>query len=80
LRPPRRRGPLPRLLLQLRNALIYVLLAAGLITALLARWVDTAVILGVVAINAVIGFIQEGKRSGPWRRYAACYTRPWRKL
>jgi hypothetical protein len=28
---------------------------------LLAHWVDTGVILGVVVLNAVIGFIQEGK-------------------
>ena len=41
--------------------LIYVLLAAGLVTVLLAEWVDSGVIFGVVIINAVIGFIQEGK-------------------
>ena len=29
--------------------------------AALAHWVDTAVILGVVGINAVLGFLQEGK-------------------
>jgi magnesium-transporting ATPase (P-type) len=38
-----------------------VLLAASVVTAALAHWVDTAVIVGVVVINAVIGFIQEGK-------------------
>ena len=32
-----------------------------LITALLGHWLDTSVILGVVVINAFIGFIQEGK-------------------
>jgi magnesium-transporting ATPase (P-type) len=41
--------------------LIYVLLAASAVTAVLAHWVDTAVIVGVVVINAAIGFIQEGK-------------------
>jgi len=59
--PPKRRGPLLRFLLQFHNVLIYVLLAAAGVTALLAHWVDTAVIVGVVVINAVIGFIQEGK-------------------
>ncbi len=58
---PRRRGPLVRFLLQFHNVLIYVLLVASVITALLGHWVDFAVILGVVVINALIGFIQEGK-------------------
>ena len=61
LTPPHRRGPLMRFLLQFHNVLIYVLLAAAAVTALLAHWVDTAVIVGVVVINAIIGFIQEGK-------------------
>ncbi|MDZ4201098.1 MAG: cation-transporting P-type ATPase [Gallionella sp.] len=61
LTPAQRRGPLMRFLLQFHNVLIYVLLAAAGVTALLAHWVDTAVIVGVVVINAIIGFIQEGK-------------------
>jgi magnesium-transporting ATPase (P-type) len=61
LTPPSRRGPLRRFLLQFHNMLIYVLLAAASVTALLAHWVDTAVIVGVVVINSIIGFIQEGK-------------------
>ena len=61
LTPPKRRGPLLRFLLQFHNVLIYVLLASAAVTALLAHWVDTSVILGVVVINAIIGFIQEGK-------------------
>jgi magnesium-transporting ATPase (P-type) len=59
--PPRRRGPVKRFLTQFHNVLIYVLLAAALVTAALGHWVDTGVILGVVVINAVIGFLQEGK-------------------
>lgn len=50
-----------RLLAQFHNVLIYVLLVAAFITALMAHWIDTGVILGVVFINAFIGFIQEGK-------------------
>ena len=61
LTPANRRGPLLRFLLQFHNVLIYVLLAAACVTALLAHWVDTGVIIGVVFINAVIGFLQEGK-------------------
>ena len=61
LPPPRKRGPFLRFLLQFHNVLIYVLLAAAAITALLGHWVDSGVILGVVVINAFIGFLQEGK-------------------
>ena len=61
LRPAKKKGPLARFLLQFHNVLIYVLLASGLITALLGHWLDSSVILGVVVINAVIGFVQEGK-------------------
>ncbi len=61
LPPPRRRGPLKRFLLQFHNVLIYVLLAAAAITAGLGHFADTAVIVGVVVVNALIGFVQEGK-------------------
>jgi magnesium-transporting ATPase (P-type) len=46
---------------QFHNVLIYILLVAAVGTALLQLWIDTAVILGVVLLNALIGFIQEGK-------------------
>jgi len=58
---PPKRSPLVRFLGQFNNVLIYVLLAAAVVTALLADWVDAGVILGVVVINAIIGFMQEGK-------------------
>ncbi len=61
LRPPKQRGPLPRFLLQFHNVLIYVLLASAAITAALGHAVDTGVILGVTIINAIVGFVQEGK-------------------
>lgn len=61
LRPAQKKGPLARFLTQFHNVLIYVLIGAGLVTALLGHWVDSGVILGVVVINAIIGFIQEGK-------------------
>ncbi len=54
-------GFLRRFFKHFNDPLIYVLLAATATTALLAHWVDTGVILGVVVINAIIGFIQEGK-------------------
>jgi magnesium-transporting ATPase (P-type) len=55
------RGPLVRFLYQLHNVLIYVLIAASAVTAMLGHWVDASVIMGVVFLNAVIGFVQEGK-------------------
>ena len=60
----RRRGPLVRLAAQFNNPLILVLIVAGTVTALLEHYLDAAVIFGVVVINAVIGFVQEGKAEG----------------
>jgi magnesium-transporting ATPase (P-type) len=61
LTPARRRGWVRRLLAHLDNVLIYVLLIAGVVTAGLGHMVDSGVIFGVVVINALIGFLQEGK-------------------
>ena len=58
---PKRHGPARRFLRQFHNLLIYVLIAAAVVTALLGHWVDTGVILAVVIVNAAIGFVQEGK-------------------
>jgi len=56
-----RGGVLRRWLRQFQNPLVYVLVAAGLVTLLLAEYVDSIVIFGVVIVNAVIGFLQESK-------------------
>jgi magnesium-transporting ATPase (P-type) len=61
LRPLPRPGPLKRFLMQFHNVLIYVLLAAGGVTLAMGHYVDAGVILGVVVINALIGFLQEGR-------------------
>jgi magnesium-transporting ATPase (P-type) len=58
---PKARGPLVRFFYQFHNVLIYVLITASAVTAMLGHWVDASVILGVVLINALIGFVQEGK-------------------
>jgi cation-transporting ATPase F len=58
-RPPR--SPWLRFLDQLVQPLVAVLVAAGLVTAFLGEWVDASVILGVVLVNAAVGFIQEGR-------------------
>ena len=41
--------------------LLYVLIAAALVTGLMGHWVDTFVIIAVVVLNVAIGFVQEGK-------------------
>ncbi len=61
LRPRSRQGPFMRFLLQFHNVLIYVLLVAAVAALALGELLDAGVILGVVIINALIGFIQEGK-------------------
>lgn len=53
-----------RFLLQYNQPLLYILLCAGLIKALLGEWVNAGVIWGVTTINATIGFIQESKAEG----------------
>jgi magnesium-transporting ATPase (P-type) len=61
LPPPPRHGPWRRMFLQFHNVLIYVLLAAAVIAFAIGEIVEALVILAVVALNAVIGFIQEGR-------------------
>jgi magnesium-transporting ATPase (P-type) len=46
---------------QFANLLIYVLLIAAVVTAALGDWIETFVILAVIVINAVIGYVQEGR-------------------
>jgi len=53
-----------RLLLQFHQPLIYILIAAGVITAVLQEWVDSGVIFGVVLVNGLIGFFQESRAEG----------------
>jgi len=56
-----RRPALVRFLLHFHNVLMYVLLGAAAVTAALGHMIDTWVILAVVLVNAVMGFIQEGR-------------------
>ena len=56
-----KRGPLMRFLQQFDNILVYILLAAGFVKLMLGLWLDASIITGVVVINAILGFLQEGK-------------------
>jgi cation-transporting ATPase F len=55
------RSALARFLAQLREPLVLVLIGSGIVTAALGEWIDSSVILGVVLVNAIIGYLQEGK-------------------
>lgn len=50
-----------RLLRQFHNVLLYVMMGAAVVTAFLEHWIDTGVLLGAVVVNALIGFVQEGR-------------------
>jgi len=58
---PAGRSPLVRFLQQFNSALIWFLLAASVAAWVLGHHVDAAVILAVIVINAIVGFLQEGK-------------------
>ncbi|MDJ0745070.1 MAG: cation-transporting P-type ATPase [Xenococcaceae cyanobacterium MO_167.B27] len=53
-----------RFLLQFHQPLLYILLLAGAIKAILGSWTNAAVIWGVTVINAVIGYVQEAQAEG----------------
>src|SRR5215468_3032052 len=57
----RKRGPFTRFFAQFNNILVCVLLAAGFTKLFLSLWVDAGIIFAVVILNALLGFIQEGK-------------------
>ena len=57
----RKQGVVTRFLLQFHNILVYILLGAGFIKLLVSLWLDAGVILGVVVLNGLLGFVQEGR-------------------
>ena len=54
-------GPLARLVRQFNNLLLIVLMLASVVTAAMGHWIDSGVIAAAVLINALVGFVQEGK-------------------
>ncbi|MCV0426474.1 MAG: HAD-IC family P-type ATPase [Roseibium sp.] len=56
-----RRSLVLRFIRHFHNVLMYVLIGGAVVTALLGLVIDTGVILAVVMINAIVGFIQEGR-------------------
>lgn len=57
----RRRGPVQRMAAQFMHPLVYVLLVAAAVSAAVGHGVDASVIVGVVLVNAIIGFVQEAR-------------------
>src|SRR6478609_1961469 len=57
----KKRGPFVRFISQFNNILVFVLLGAGFIKLMLNLWVDASIIFGVVILNALLGFVQEGR-------------------
>ncbi|MCR2791531.1 HAD-IC family P-type ATPase [Microbacterium sp. zg.Y625] len=58
---PPRKPAILRFLAHFNDTLIYILLGAAVIKAIMADWLDFWVIMAVAIINAVIGFVQEGR-------------------
>ncbi|GAA5091252.1 cation-transporting P-type ATPase [Microbacterium yannicii] len=58
---PARKPAVLRFLAHFNDTLIYILLGAAVIKALMGDWLDFWVIMVVAIINAVIGYIQEGR-------------------
>src|SRR5690606_18932441 len=58
---PQRSPGWRRLLRQFNDPLILFLLAAAVVAALLSHHVDAGVIAAVVLVNAIVGFVQEGR-------------------
>ncbi|WP_349827364.1 cation-translocating P-type ATPase [Brevibacterium litoralis] len=50
-----------RVLAQFQDVLVYILLASALAKLVLRDWVDLAVIVAVVLVNAAVGLVQEGR-------------------
>ncbi len=61
LTPRKGKSPLVKFLLQFKNPLVFILVVASVVTAVLKDPLDAAVIFGVVLINAIIGYIQEAR-------------------
>ncbi len=61
LREERKKSPAEIFLEQLCDPLIYVLLAAGAVSLMLRERSDAAIIFSVVALNAFVGTVQEGR-------------------
>lgn len=65
-----------RFLDQLMQPLVVVLIGSGIVTAAFGEWADASVILGVVLVNALIGYWQEAKAAGALAALARSVSTP----
>ena len=63
-----------RFLRQFRELVVWILLAAVLVSAVLGDWMDAAAILAIVLLNAALGFLQEGKAERAMRALESLTT------
>jgi len=46
---------------QFKELVIWILIAAAIISGVMGEWIDTVAILAIVLLNAILGFVQEEK-------------------
>jgi len=61
LREKKRETMLQKILNQLKDLMVLILIVASVVSGILGEYIDTAVILAIVVINAILGVVQEGK-------------------
>jgi Ca2+-transporting ATPase len=52
-------SPLSIFIEQFKDFIIWVLIAAAIISGLMGEWIDTLAIIAIVILNSILGFIQE---------------------
>ncbi len=70
----RRLSALQRFLLQFRNPLIYILLAASAVTIFVKGPVDASIIFAAVLVNAIVGYVQESRAERAMEALASAMT------
>lgn len=68
------KSPVLVFLEQFRNPLLYILLIAGAVKAVMQSWIEAGVISGVAVLNALIAFTQESKAESAIQALASSVT------
>ena len=82
LREQKKPSLLMRFLAQFKDTMIIILIIAAIISFFVAaqsgetrEFLEPALILAIVILNAIMGMMQESKAERPWRRSRACPPR-----